>query len=809
MKLKNIDDSIKYSIIVISKDTITHLSKCVESLYRYTNDFELIIVDNASTDGSQGYIENLLCIKKNVKFIRNDSNMNFGVANNQGISIAEGKNIILLNSDTIVSPSWAERLEECLNHQENIAIVGPVSNMSNGRQNIPNYFKEFEQKNNYLSIESACVAWANAQKNRFVRAGVIYGWCMMVSRQFLADEPFLFDPIFRNAYEDNDLCLRASRRGWKLFIHYGTMIYHEGQASFKKEYSNDFVSNYMKNGVEMQDKFFEKYKTKKKPKLIAVYRIANCEKYIAKSLERTQEFADEIVCLLARSKDNTERIVSSFPKVTKIEVWNEPEHPFDEQAERDWLLQEAIRRGADWIISIDGDEVYEQKFVEMVPELIRPKNPHVDGYWCNWRTIWDSIDGVEKYRADSTFGAFQNYRFFRVLPGMKIESNRNIYNHHCGSAPIIPPENLKWLNVRVKHLGYDTEEQRMTKYRFYRNADPHPVKEDVGNSDYHHLIERNVMLKTWRENNRLSVMTVCKNEENFIYKMMQNIEPIADEFVVVDTGSTDGTLKEVERFARNHSVPVRIFEEKFTSDDDGMLMNYSEAKNFGKSKCRFEWILNMDADELFEDSKIGTLYGMLDEDCDAFLFRAINYLEPPKSSRPEENCYAISDTIRLYRNIPELFYTGLIHESIEDTVSQRVRNRRGTLINSPVEIHHRGFLKEKSYVKAKVERYHKINQIQFEVSGEGDPRPLFNMALHYQNIGDLKSMLDCYERCINLDKTFWRARQNVAWYYLDEAKKLLKSIEGYAPKSYIERQPKVKALVDLMNGIDFGIKRIG
>ena len=60
-------------------------------------------------------------------------------------------------------------------------------------------------------------------------------------------------------------------------------------------------------------------------------------------------------------------------------------------------------------------------------------------------------------------------------------------------------------------------------------------------------------------------MTICKNEENFIYLMMQNIAPIADEFVIVDTGSDDGTIAEIERFKKHYRNPVRIFHKKFTS----------------------------------------------------------------------------------------------------------------------------------------------------------------------------------------------------------------------------------------------------
>lgn len=802
MDLKLVKEGLKYSIIIVSYNTVGMLSRCIESVYKHTENFEIIVVDNGSTDGSAGYLREMMLSKENFKAIFNDDNKNFGPANNQGLHLAEGEVIVLLNSDTIATPKWLERLELCLNHGEKIAMVGPVCNSSNGRQQVaingdPTY-----------PLDSKAIQWANTYGGQYTEAGVLYGWCMVIRREFLAGEGYLFDEIFTNSFEDNDLCMRARLKGWRLFIDYGTYIHHEGQASFKKVLKKEFRDKYMENGKKNQEYYFSKYQDNRPKKLVAVYRIANCEQYIRESMERTSQFADEIVCLFARSQDKTKEIALSFPKVTAWEEWNEPEHPFDEQAERNWLLQKAIERGADWVISIDGDEVYEEKFIEMVPALMNNPNPQILAYWCNWRTIWDKDGGVEKFRADGIFGGFQNYRFFKVLPGIEIKRNDNIYNHHCGSAPSFPPENIKWLNVRVKHLGYDSPEQRRRKYEFYRKADPRPLAKDVGNADYHHLIDKNVLLKTYREHNRLSVMTVCKNEEEFIYDMLSNTDPIADEYVIVDTGSEDKTIAEIERFAKACARPVRIFQEKFDSDENGMLLNYSQAKNFAKSKCRYEWIMNMDADELWMHDQVSSLYGLLDEDIDAFLVRVINYLEEPRGPRPEDARYSISESMRIFRNIDEIFYSGLIHESLEDSLSVRCRNGKGKVLMSPIHLHHRGYLRPKERVREKVDRYHKINEKQFEVSGNQDPRPLFNMALHLFNDGREKEGLDLYYKSLEMDPDFWRSKQNLGFYYMGQAKRFLNDAIKGMPSVYVEGS-KVKEMADYLAKYDFDMPKVG
>ena len=806
------ESRLRYSIIVVTYNALEHTVRCVDSILKNskkqeTKDYELIVVDNASTDGTVGYLSEMEKVGKIQTLILNKENKNFGPANNQGYAAAHGEIIVLLNSDTVVTRGWLEKMDECLEHRKDIAIVGCMSNSSNGRQMVSGVHSGFHD------LEHNAAAWAIKNYRVYVEAGVLYGWCMMIDRRFLNTQPFLFDEMFANSYEDNDLCVRARLAGWRLFIDQGTYIYHAGQGSFKSGYGKDFLKKYMKNGNENERKFYAKWKPKqgtepgKGQKLIAVYRIANCEQYIRESMERASEFSDEIICLFARSSDRTKEIALSFPKVTAWEEWSEPEHPFDEQAERNWLLQKAIERGADWVISIDGDEVYEDKFVKMVPALLANPNPHILGYWYNWRTIWDKIDGVEMYRADGLFGGFQNYRFFKIIPGMKIEKNDNIYNHHCGSAPSLPTENLQWINVRVRHLGYDSEEQRKKKYAFYRAADPYPLAKDVGNKDYHHLIDRNVHLKAYRDKNDLSLMTIVKNEEDFIFQMLKNVEPIIDEFVIIDNGSTDGTIDEIERFKMQTVKPVRVIQKTFTQDENGMLLNYSEAKNYAKSMCTGEWILSMDADELFKPQEVCNIFAFLDEEIDGAIFQVCNYMEAPKSDKPEENKFSMSEAVRLLRNKKELFYSGLIHESLEDCSRARARMNKGFMLMSPIIIHHRGYLKPVTKLKEKFERYSKINMRQFEISGNRDPRPLFNLALHEANEGNEDKAVELYKKCLELSPSFWRANQNLSYYHLNQAKGLLEKTLANMPESY-KSHYKGTQIYNELSKYNFGIYKM-
>ena len=217
MELKKASAEIKYSIVVVSYNTITDLANCVDSIFSHTKDFQLIIVDNGSKDGSNGYLQDLNDMHENVTILMNYTNYNFGPANNQGIQHAEGEKIILLNSDTIVTPGWAESMAYVMD-AKGAAIVGPVSNSSNGRQGMADVYQ------NGVDAEVFSNQWAQRNQGKYEEAGVLYGWCLMCNREFLKDEPYLFDEKLINSYEDNDLSLRARLKGWKLYIDYSTFI---------------------------------------------------------------------------------------------------------------------------------------------------------------------------------------------------------------------------------------------------------------------------------------------------------------------------------------------------------------------------------------------------------------------------------------------------------------------------------------------------------------------------------------------------------------------------------------------------------
>lgn len=218
----------KFSIIipVCGNEELTF--DCLDSIEKNSSDYEVIIIDNGSTPAWQGLS----------KFIRNEKNLGFPIAVNQGIKIATGEIIIILNNDTLVSPHWLERFEY---HLKTFDMVGPVSNCISGSQQLP--------AGAYAFVDS--------------KLGQIYPWHRLVFfcvaiKKVVFDKIGLLDEQFSPGnMEDDDFCMRAIEVGFKLGIAEDIFIYHLGTATFKTQ-GIDYQNLLRTNLVKFQAKWPER-----------------------------------------------------------------------------------------------------------------------------------------------------------------------------------------------------------------------------------------------------------------------------------------------------------------------------------------------------------------------------------------------------------------------------------------------------------------------------------------------------------------------------------------------------------------------
>jgi GT2 family glycosyltransferase len=220
----------KVSIIVLNWNGEKYLENCVNSLLKtsYPN-IEIIIVDNASTDGSQKIVEKFA----HVRLIQNEKNYGYAGGNNIGFKHASGKYVVALNNDMYVEPDWLDAPIDYMEKDDTIGIAG-CRQMRFDKKTIDGLFRIYRKDltTDALGAEENYSGDYTTYKAGFV-IGVNGG--SAIYRKKAIDEINGFDEHFFGYFEDVDICLRAVIYGWRILYVPSSVVYHIGGASFRKD----------------------------------------------------------------------------------------------------------------------------------------------------------------------------------------------------------------------------------------------------------------------------------------------------------------------------------------------------------------------------------------------------------------------------------------------------------------------------------------------------------------------------------------------------------------------------------------------
>ena len=239
------------SIIIVNWNTSALLLQCLNSIYNSNPrcSFEIIVVDNGSRDDSISMIETHF---QSVIILKNDRNQGFARANNQGLSIAQGRYFMLLNSDTIVLPGAIDKLIETSDRNPELGVVGPqILNMDGTVQkswaSFPSFFSELIGQN--LRRRTPVISFPHAYEVDWIT-----GACMLVRARTVSEVGMLDDGYFMYS-EETDWCLRIKKKGWKIWYFADAEIYHLGGGSAKRT-SLLQLSLLYQNKIRYFDKFY-------------------------------------------------------------------------------------------------------------------------------------------------------------------------------------------------------------------------------------------------------------------------------------------------------------------------------------------------------------------------------------------------------------------------------------------------------------------------------------------------------------------------------------------------------------------------
>ncbi len=211
------------SIIIVNRNGKAITLECFKSLLNQKCK-EIILVDNASTDGSIAALSTFAKRHKlPLQVVSNTTNNGFAEANNQGFELATGKYIVFLNNDTVVTPNFLPPLIEVLKKNSKVAAVQPLILFPNGT---------IDSVGSYLTPTGFLYHRAHRQQPRkeVLQEAQVYsmkGACMVWKKAVL-DQIGVFDQSFFAYFEETELCHRAINNGYQLLYSPRSRITHLG-----------------------------------------------------------------------------------------------------------------------------------------------------------------------------------------------------------------------------------------------------------------------------------------------------------------------------------------------------------------------------------------------------------------------------------------------------------------------------------------------------------------------------------------------------------------------------------------------------
>ena len=443
------------SIIVITFNQLLYTRQCLASLRLLTDEpFELIVIDNGSTDGTPEYLSALAAADSRVRVVFNHENKGFPTAANQGLKLGRGGQFLLLNNDTILTTGWLKHLLSAMGTDESWGLLGPVSNRVSGEQQIHVTYRDLE------ALDGFAWEWGKAEAGAVIETERIVGFCMLIRRS-VYERVGDFDESFGiGNFEDDDYCLRVRRAGFRCGIVRSSFVHHFGSVTFRNA-GIDHAKLLSENEAKYLRKWHRSAELspwtvnahpdgglllKKRVRVSGCLIVRDNSRTIRACLASLKPWMDELVVVDTGSKDETPKIAQELGARVFHFPWCD-----DFSAARN----ESIRHASgEWVFWMDSDDTIDERTGQSLRSLV--DGPHSDeilGYvvrvHCPEPGNGDVVvvDHVKLFRNQSGL-RFEGRIHEQILPAIR----------NAGGT-------VAWTDLHVTHSGYDHSPEGQARKR--------------------------------------------------------------------------------------------------------------------------------------------------------------------------------------------------------------------------------------------------------------------------------------------------------------------------------------------------------
>ena len=469
------------SIVILTHDQLDATQQCLDSIRRFTDEpYELIVVDNASFDGTLEYLR----AQPDVRLVANSENRGFPAAANQGIGLATGSQVLLLNNDTIVTTGWLGRMLRTLESDPDIGLVGPCSNRVSGFQEVPVRYDDVS------GLDGFAWDWGRAHDQVIEDSERLIGFCLLIRRSLIEEIGVLDERFGIGCFEDDDYCRRALRVGYRAVIARDAFVHHFGGRTFVGS-GVDFAAVMRENEGKFREKWAErdeedhepaskasgvpeskgKAKAKTKPgsspytvvmapggglllqrkqiRLSLCMIVRDSAKTLPACLESIRPWVDEMILVDTGSKDDTLDVIRRFGARPYHFPWVD-----SFSAGRNESLRHA--RGK-WLFWMDSDDTITPECGRKLRELAYSEvDPSILGFVVQVHCPGGGEGG------DLDVTAVDHVKLIRNQPSLRFEGRI-----HEQILPAIRRERgeVAWTDLYVVHSGSDRSEEGQERKR--------------------------------------------------------------------------------------------------------------------------------------------------------------------------------------------------------------------------------------------------------------------------------------------------------------------------------------------------------